>query len=522
VRAESAVQGALSHINSFLHPQAAFIHDPALEDALFVRAMRTKTSALHIPLIHVPKDKLDDFMWVTRLDAGSLRHWHDPVIDILIQVPPDSSSVLRLLKSIKDADYSGLNPPRITIELPAGLDASVKKHIEGFKWPPNGDQYSAGGGLTIRRRIANHGDGQEASAIRLLELFYPASTANSHVLLLSSQAQVARQYYHFVRYALLEYKYSAFGAYSRGELMGISLELPSKLLDNNAKLDPPSVSDMHTDRYEKLYPTVKSAPFMWQAPNSHASLIFGDKWAELHSYLGNRVVKHHNTVKRVSRPKLVSETLPAWAEYMLEFMRARGYSLLYPAIMPDALVTTHNELYHAPEEFSVRPATTNEQTRTPEKDEAFVRTEEPLRMPGNAERPILADAMPLHQALPFGGDLPEIPHLPRLLYNGQHIDVANVSTIAQAYADEFREEIGGCQKVQGKHRRRVEGEAGDLFCFGHESKEDWEEDETRETEMFNAPIDDQLEKLLVDRLPTKTASAVGWAKTTAAAVPDNV
>lgn len=405
--------GAMQHISSFLHPQAAIIDDSVSEDQFFVRGMRTKTGVLKMPLIEVPKDRLEDFAWVSRLDAGSLRHWYDPTVDILIQVPPDSSSVLRLLKSIKDADYSGLRPPRITVELPAELDISVKEHIESFKWPPHNDNPMAGSGLSIRRRISNHRHNQEDSAIRFLELFYPTNTINSHVLLLSSQAQLSPQYFHFVKYALLEYKYSTYGAEDNDNLMGISLELPAVLLDGKTKLEPPSTGDMHTDRYKELHQGAKSVPFMWQAPNSHAALLLGDKWAELHSFLGNRVVKHQQSAKTTSRGKLISETLPAWTEYMLEFMRARGYSLLYPATTSNALVTIHNELYHVPEEFSaVSPRDGQETPAMPlETDAPFLRADTPPQSLRTSETPVIPDTMPLHQALPFNGDLPEIPHL---------------------------------------------------------------------------------------------------------------
>lgn len=136
-RAERAVVGALSHIHSFLHPQAAIMDDALSEDDFFVRGFRTKTKELAIPLIEVPKGRVDNFMWITRLDAGSLHNWHMPTIDIMIQVPPASSNALRLLKSLKEADYIGLTPPRITLELPADLDVSVKKYVEDFKWPPH-------------------------------------------------------------------------------------------------------------------------------------------------------------------------------------------------------------------------------------------------------------------------------------------------------------------------------------------------------------------------------------------------
>lgn len=80
-----------------------------------------------MPLIEIPKDKGEDYMWMARLDAWSLKSWHLPTIDILVQVPPDSSSVLHLLKSIREADYSGLALPRITLELPYELDMTVER-----------------------------------------------------------------------------------------------------------------------------------------------------------------------------------------------------------------------------------------------------------------------------------------------------------------------------------------------------------------------------------------------------------
>jgi hypothetical protein len=98
---------------------------------------------------------------------------------------------------------------------------------------------------------------------------------------------------------------------------------------------------------------------------------------------------------------------------MLEFMRARGYSLLYPATTSNALVTIHNELYHVPEEFSaVSPRDGQETPAMPlETDAPFLRADTPPQSPQTSETPVIPDTMPLHQALPFNGDLPEIPHL---------------------------------------------------------------------------------------------------------------
>ncbi|KAJ4355356.1 hypothetical protein N0V95_003031 [Ascochyta clinopodiicola] len=478
-RAELSVQSALTHIHSFLHPQVAIMDDALSEDAFFVQGMRNKTETLAMPLIEVPKNKWEDYMWMTRLDAGSLKSWHLPTIDILVQVPPDSSSVLHLLKSIKEADYSGLALPRITLELPAELDPTVKRSLENFEWPPHKTQRSGGGQLLLRRRIANHRVTQEDAAIRFLELFYPNNVDSSHVLLLSPQAQLSPQYLHYIKYLLLEYRYSSFAADDIDNLMGVSLELPSLLVDGKTKLVPPTVSDMHAERYKKLYGSTTSAPFMMQAPNSHATLFFGDKWAELHSFLSNRVSKHQKSSKSVSRPKLVSETLPSWTEYMLEFLRARGYFLLYPATTSSAaLVTVHNELYHAPEEYTPdAEADTKDTPPSPEAlNEPFLRAVSPPPAPKNPEPPLVPGHRPLHSLLPFDGDLPETEHLPQLLFNGVKLDPSSVGVVAAKYANQFREEVGGCKVPKGKRKKVFVGSAADLFCFGDEGEEVWEED----------------------------------------------
>jgi hypothetical protein len=472
-RAQSAVTGAMSHIHSILHPQAVITDDSISEDAFFVRGMRAKTLELDTTLIEVPKDKWENFLWITRLDAGSLKNWHAPTVDILIQVPSESSSVLRLLKSIKNADYGGLRPPRLILELPAKLDESVQRFIENLKWPLHPTNPLEVSGLVIKRRIMNHRTTSEEAAIRFLELFYPTSPTKSHMLLLSPQAQLSPLYFHSVQYALLEYRFSSFGRQDSANLLGISLELPSVLLDGKTTLALPTLDDMHAERFNKLYPKATSVPFLWQAPNSHAALYFGDKWPELHSFLSNRVVKHDKSPKPSRRTKLVSQTLPAWTEYMLEFMRARRYTLLYPAKTSESFVTIHNDLYHAPEEFT--PTVKDTETPDSAADEPFLPGEAP-RPPKNAEPTINPASQPLHLALPFDGDLPEIPHLPHLLYNGSMVESRDVSQIALDYANTFRAEVGGCTIPKNKHRKAVPGDARDLFCFGDEDGSDWEDD----------------------------------------------
>jgi hypothetical protein len=472
-RAESSVSSALMHIHSFLHPQVVIMDDSVSEDAFFTRGIRAKAKILNIPIIELPKDRWDHFMWMTRLDAGSLRSWHKPTVDILLQVPSTSSgAVIRLLKSLRDADYTGLAPPRLTIELAANADSSMEDYLRDFFWPPQGHDSPLGSSpITIRRRVADKSPTQEDSAIRLLELFYPSSPGNSHVLILAPNVELSPLYYHFIKYVLLEYRYSSYGEDDSAKLMGISLERPSTLLDGKAKLTAPGPVDMYTPRYAELFPDERLIPFLWQAPSSRAALYFGDKWVELHSFIRNRVAKQHQGPV-AARPKIVSESLPAWAEYVLELMRARGYSFLYPGTKrSESLVTLHKELYHLPEEFSG-----DKSTGQGEMTDAFSRTENAPPRPQGAEDPLIPHSRPLHLALPFKGDLPEVPHLPFLGTSGARVALQNVSSSASMYSNKFRETVGGCPKIEGKHRKSVHGSAEDLFCFGDESEEDWEED----------------------------------------------
>ncbi|KAF2808366.1 uncharacterized protein BDZ99DRAFT_464254 [Mytilinidion resinicola] len=485
-RAEASVAAAMNHIHSYIHPQVAIIDDSASEDAFFVRSIRAKAKVQDVPIIEVPKDGSDNFVWLCRLDSGSLRSWHRSTIDILIQAPSQSSgSLIRLLRSIQTADYRGLKPPRLIVELPSRLDPPTQYYLENLIWPPAAkDSPLASSEIILRHRIPNEQSSQEESSIRFLESFFPTSPADSHVLLLSSQAELSPLYYHYLKYNLLEYKYSVYGAEDALNVMGLALELPSYLLDGTSTLKAPTLADMNDSKY-KAMTGVPSVPFVWQAPNSNAALYFGDRWVELHSFLSNRISAEHKTPKKSPRTKLISETFPAWAEYMLEFMRTRGYGLIYPGTLSsESLAKVHNELYQLPEEFQVplsEPKQKAGDAPPPKKPaQPFLTDESPPPPPVNAETPLVPFSRPLHAALPFDGDLPEIPHMPHLLYSGKLIEPANVTREADAFAAKFREEVGGCAPVpKGRRRKVLPGSARDLFCFGDEDEDDFEDEDER-------------------------------------------
>ena len=380
----------------------------------------------------------------------------------MIQAPPDSSgSLLRLLKSIVNADYFGIRRPHLTIELPTDIDPPTWGYLQNLVWPPldsSGAPHASQ--VSLRHRIPRRTSTEHEASARLVESFYPVRTANSHVLILSPQVELSPLYYHYVIYNLLEYKYSAYGAATTDfpNLMGFSLELPSFHLNDSKPLDPPLMEKTPLKGREKGLPGVRT-PFLWQAPNANAALYFGDKWMEFHSFLSARLTKPPSTRRRV-----YSEKHPAWIESLLELIRARGYSMLYPnfPVDGDAIATVHNELYQAPEEYS-KPSQTP--TPTPDLDAGEPLTADsekgPRSAPPNNEH--LLSESSLISLLPNEGDLPDISELPLLSYNGINMSKKLSHEAAMAFSEVFRREIGACKSDQETTPREANS-AVDLFC----------------------------------------------------------
>ena len=469
-RAEAAVAGAMKHVNDFMHPQAIIMDDSTLEDKFFTRALRNKATELAMPLIEVPEERYEDFLWMTRLDSGSLSSWFKPNIDILIHAPPKSSGgLIRLVKSLENADYAGLKVPRLTIELPTGIEPFAQMYLQNLDWPPGPDPSPVKQTtLTLRHRIpASHLSSEQAS-VRLLESFYPRSTDDNHVLVLSPQAELSPLYLQYLHYAILEYKYSSYGTPNSDDLLGISLDVPSTFLSGSGDFVPPMIANMHAHKYldEKEYDQAANSFFLYQASSATASLIFGSKWATLHDFLPNRLAASHSG-KAEKTKKLVSETEPAWLEYLLELMRIRGWSMLHPA---SAFVTIHNELAHIPEEYmredtdGRKGAEAQGQDVHPE-EEAFLTASEPPVISEHIEHEPRA-TQPLHELLPFAGDLPELPHLPYLSHTGKLIEPAAASMLKEGYLPIFRRQIGGCDAHEASRQRTVyDMKTDDLFCL---------------------------------------------------------
>lgn len=281
-RMEVSCGAALGHINTYMHPQAVIVDKSEDENPYFLNALRQRSAILGRPLIELSRPG-EDFRWITRLDSSSLMAFNKISIDILIHAQPSAAgSLMRLLTSLAKADYFDLAPPRLSIELPYKVDAAVTNFLlDSFKWPPSATSNDASAPhLHLQKRIPQRGISPEESSTRFLESFWPANRFTSHVLLLSPQTELSPLYYHYLKYAILEYKYSRASATSpspHDDLLGISLDLPSTFLNDTAAFTAPVYSES-TKETEGNGPS-----FLWGAPNSNAALYFGDKWTELHT-----------------------------------------------------------------------------------------------------------------------------------------------------------------------------------------------------------------------------------------------
>lgn len=474
-RARYSVSGAMKHIQDFMHPQAVIMDDAELEDEFFIKAMRGKMRGLRKTLIEIAAGRYEDFLWLTRLDSGSLASWHRPSIDVLVHAPQQSSGgLLRLVKSLSNADYAGLKVPSLTIELPSDIEVFARRYLSRLNWPPGRKESdSSASSLTLRHRIpASHMSTEQAS-LRFLESFYPTNTGDNHVLILSPQVELSPSFMHYLHYVILEYRYSAYAPPNAEDLLGAALDVPEHWANGTGSFQVPLVKDMHAHRYTKnedLDQMVLS-PFTYEVPSTSAGLIFGDKWATLHNFLTNRIAATHaGKAKKIG--KLMSEREPSWAEYLLELMQCRSWVMLHPS---EPFVTVHTELAQIPEEFTQKSKHRFDDLDIDDLPPPDLMAQEPfltapappkLPPPTTREADHTSDHRPLHEKLPFSGDLPEIPHMPFITYTGEYLHIEDRHGLRDKYITHFRRMIGGCGADEAKRKRWArEGRTDDLFCL---------------------------------------------------------
>jgi hypothetical protein len=380
--------------------------------------------------------------------------WNKVSVNIVVHAQPSASgSLIRLLQSLKKADFFSSAPPRLTIELPHDIDGPSKRYLEGFQWPPVAD-YKTGSLLTLHHRIPQNGLTAEENSIRLLESFWPADPFSSHVLVLSPQVELSPFFFHYLKYTMLEYKYSQSKEAINANLLGISLDLPASYLNESTKFVPPL---MNTTVGTNVIANGVT-PFLWQAPNSNAALYFGDKWVELHDFVTNILLSQHKLPTPATlNDKPISKTYPSWLEHILRLGRARGYLTIYPNFEnQDGIATIHRDLYQPPEEYAdeikAQVSNSEELTADPAQHQILKQIEPKLL------------STSLLNMLPSKGELPKIGDMPLVTWDGIRINMSDIGKTAVQYSTVFRREIGGCGE-DNIEKARMDMMASDLFCL---------------------------------------------------------
>ena len=510
-RMEVSVAAGLGHINNFIEPLVIITDGSGKEDAFFTNSIRRKTHDLDKVLIELPSDAIEKMMWITRLDGGSLAAWSTTYVEILIHAPRESSgSLVRLLRSIEEADYFNYRRPHLTVELPEEVDPATWQYLQELIWPPLGDGGTAHQSqVTLRHRVPRGLRNSQETAAHMVESFYPARVLDSHVLVLSPQVELSPLYYHYLTYALLEYKYSSSG---RGldirDVFGISLDLPAYYLNDSQPFEPPTILSSPSISSGGSSNPEGAAPFLWQAPNSNAALYFGDKWVEFHSFLTRRLA----ATKLKTTPiyhKQITDKYPSWMEFLLELIRARGYTMLYPNFGSNGIVTVHNDLYQEPEESRTRQKKKplGSSSKSGEQDGDFDPSESFTIDP--SDFPSIRSSPPEHSLLSSdllsllpdsSGPLPALSSLPLLSYQGNSLNAARFTLAAHNYAEDFRKEVGHCSP-NDESPRAIAMSAADLFCNIPGFVDDADDDATAFKESGSkedAPINPNPEPLSYD------------------------
>ncbi|KAL2853217.1 armadillo-type protein [Aspergillus pseudoustus] len=496
-RMEGAIAAVLPYIQTYLRPQVIITQGDSWEDSFLLRGLQ-RARVLGLPHIKLPR-AAKDLMWLAALDGNALRTWNEVEVEFLIQAPRNSAgSLIRLIRSLKRADHLGRSLS-LTIELPSQADPELLRFLETFDWSPN-----MPGKITIRRRIGLHETTPSDATLRSIEAFYPRNPFLSHVLVLSPDMELAPSFFHYLMYTMLKYRYSTRSKMSHPNLFGISLELPSSRLTND---ESSKQLNLDVSQYVEQNNPDTLPLLLWQAPNSNAALYFGDKWAELYSFLSRRFAAKDTATISVQEEKVISKRYPAYLEFMHELLRARGYYLLYPAFSAKgrlSIAKFHDDLFQLPEEFA--EGSSESSSRGTEG-------------PASAER-TLSDSSTLMPLLDtFSLELPDITDLPLLSDLGNELSDSDLARDTETHLRNFRIRYGGCERSApaDKGKGRVD-DIKDLAGKKDKPEEKTQangkqkDDEPQEEELSEE--DQQLKselEMLVERLKEPDASLYGAA-----------
>lgn len=243
----------------------------------------------------------------------------------MIHADKHSGNLERLLKSLELAFYPvGHLPKSLTIILDpsAPLHAFTKSFLSDYSFPSSTRTF-------IRRPLLPTLNAKH-TAMRFMESFYPAND-DTFLLILDTNVEVSKWYFHYLLYTTLEYKYSTYNN-TTNSLYGISLEEPPSFLNGTKPFTIP----------------LGESPFLYPIPHSRAVLYFPKHWSEFHSFFSKTlqfpILEAAATNKTSPISLMISkEVTESWSAPFISLIRARGYMMLYPSFPRHTLAIFHNE-----------------------------------------------------------------------------------------------------------------------------------------------------------------------------------
>ncbi|UNI21659.1 hypothetical protein JDV02_007631 [Purpureocillium takamizusanense] len=446
-----SVARAFYYINSYMHPQAVLVDSTDAEEAFFLRGARDEISSTHAALIELPDKPETRLSWITKLDAPALAAWNRVRFDIIVRAPPKGTgNVKRLLNSLARVDLGGHSVPHLTVELPSLIEPSLQSFLARYQWPPwGGVEKPLPQMMSLHRRIPSHRISEEESLVRFLESFWPLDPVNSHVLVLSPNTEVTPQFFHYLKFSVLFYRYSR-AATSEGldlRLMALSFAVPTKSLDGTQPFSPPAPV-----RGSK--PGSEGVSFLWQSPASEAVMFMGDKWIELHAYASQMIDRRSSSASSPAllANKEVGKQHSAWMEYAVQLARLRGYFTLYPGKETAGVIAgVHTDLSNKPEEYDDSAMSSKDREQ-----EGFVDRVSRAFDPGSS-----VDVL---ETLPKRGELQPPEDLPILSWDGKQKSFAKFLMDTAEFVDDFRRQVGHCSEEDLETSPLPDSYARDLFC----------------------------------------------------------
>ena len=435
-RAQSASRYAIDKTLYRVQAEAVIVDDFESENLFFAGAVTEASLENLKTMIQIPKGDIRRFFWMSRLESESLSAWDKPSIDIVVPVQSGASgSLSRLLTSLKAADYTGLRTPRLILDLPAKVDASMREVLDKLIWPPNSkDTPDVNYQLILRHRVSRQPDKVAEPSIDLLESFWPTPERNEHVLLLSSKAELSPLFYQYLHYTMLAYQHSHSSSGWGRSVLGISLETPSAYPNGTMPFVFPKVGSMPTSSRYAYHGGGRDedTPFLWDSPSMN-TLIFADRWKELHSFVNACMVKERSKNYSKTIPSQDVAGQPSWMKYLFSLMQARGYTVFHPAVYAHRKLAVRGD-----EKIGVLQAPLSGRS------DGLLSFSSPYNSIGDDDRELATDQQFLHDILALNGDLPEISRLPIMSREGNILSRSKAKKLANDYAESFRRGVGGC------------------------------------------------------------------------------